>query len=30
MTIVEILAIVAFAVFNVYYIKRVLDNKRTI
>ena len=30
MTIAEIVAILAFAAFNVYYIKRILDNKRTI
>ena len=29
-TMCEILTIIAFAAFNVYYIKRVLDNKRTI
>ena len=30
MTVAEIVAIIFFAIFNVYYIKRVLDNKRTI
>jgi hypothetical protein len=29
-TIGEIVAIIGFACFNVYYIKRILDNKRTI